>query len=538
MTIKYIVELRGWNGIALPAVHARDAKIYVDDPGPYIIGFPTEARYAVRPPSEVCIVDLDINYLNCATPPPGAVSTKQQRDKYRQIILTAFGPNYHSDHGVPSELKEAFPAGRFRPICKIQAKRGAASTAVADMIKAPEWWHSTRIIQAFDQVLQDKFKKPSLFKRISSFGTYKRPPQLSAAELLIQLSIRKRATAFVDARDDLETKIGRLSRRLNFLMTESDLWRDKFVTFEQYAEKLSLEAQELRAKVNKEQREAKRLSGIVNTTNGEKVKLQSGMFRSTVYSFPPLFCDFRGLNRCADENVSVPIELNEAEKAHRDAVGELEKMRDAMVRMEQERLEMVAEVEAQIERALASMQIDVTSDVSEYSDYSRPNSRTSDNPTASRSPVAPGTPKSRSRKGSLVEKRLRSYGTESTLVDYDDDSRHHVADRSTTVIEEDEEEAENEERKKRPGVDEVQEIPDEDVTIVKKRFSAEANRADKTHQDAMGAVDFGISEKSDKIAQKVMEIQRKVRLGSPPFIGYPLMSFFSLKPHFPARTGG
>jgi len=60
------------------------------------------------------------------------------RDKYRQIILTAFRPDYHSDHGVPSELKEAFPAGRFRPICKIQAKRGAASMAVAGMIKAPE----------------------------------------------------------------------------------------------------------------------------------------------------------------------------------------------------------------------------------------------------------------------------------------------------------------------------------------------------------------------------------------------------------------
>ena len=124
--------------------------------------------------------------------------------------------------------------------------------------------------------------------------------------------------------------------------------------------------------------------------------------------------------------------------------------------------------------------------------------------------MTPGTPKTRSRKGSIVEKRLRSYGTESTLVDYDDDARHHVADRSTTVIEEDEEEAENAERKKRPGIDEVQDIPDEDVTIVKKRFSAEGNGPDKNHQDAMGAVDLGISEKSDKIAQKVMEIQRKV----------------------------
>jgi EEF1A N-terminal glycine/lysine methyltransferase len=107
------------------------------------------------------------------------------------------------------------------------------------------------------------------------FGGGRRPPQLTAAEQLIQLSIRKRATAFVDARDDLETKIGRLSRRLNFLITESDLWRDKFVTFEQYAEKLSAEANQLRAKINKEQRETKRLSGLVTLTAAEKSKLQN-----------------------------------------------------------------------------------------------------------------------------------------------------------------------------------------------------------------------------------------------------------------------
>ena len=98
----------------------------------------------------------DINYLNCSAPPAGAISAKQQRDKFRARLLQAFEPHYHPDHCVPSEFKEAFPAGRFRPVCKIQAKRGAASTAVADMIKPPEWWHSTRIIQAFDSVLQDK----------------------------------------------------------------------------------------------------------------------------------------------------------------------------------------------------------------------------------------------------------------------------------------------------------------------------------------------------------------------------------------------
>lgn len=99
-------------------------------------------------------------------------------------------------------------------------------------------------------------------------------PKLSAAEQSAQLSIRKRATAFVDARDDLETKIGRLCRRLNFLMTESESWREKFITFEQYAEKLSNEAAELRAKINKEQKESKRLSSLITVNASEKAKLE------------------------------------------------------------------------------------------------------------------------------------------------------------------------------------------------------------------------------------------------------------------------
>lgn len=457
-TIKYLVELRGWSGIALPSVHARDAKIYIDDPGPWILGLATEARYSVRPSAEVCVVDLDINYLSCPSPPPGVVSAKQQRDKYRQRLLIAFEPHYHPDHSVPSEFKEAFPAGRFRPVCKIQAKRGGETAAVADTIKAPEWWHSTRIIQAFDSVLQDKFKKPSFLKRISSFGAARRIPKLTPAEQHIQLSIRKRATAFVDARDDLETKIGRLSRRLNFLMTEADLWRDKFVTFEQYAERLSAEAGQLRSKIGKEQRETKRLSGLVHLTAAEKAKLQT--------------------------------QLHDTEVAHKEALVELERMRETMERMEEERAEMVAEVEAQIERALASMAVDVDESDYEGDLASRPGSRMS---------VARSTASgSRSRRASDPIKdgsvasgsRLRSFGTESTLAEQyengDETLVHGKSDRETdTIAEEDE-------------------TPASPKT---KRFSA--TQAELV-QDGMMAVDEGISERSDRIAQKVLQIQQKL----------------------------
>lgn len=301
------------------------------------------------------------------------------------------------------------------------------------------------------------------------FGSVRRPPQLTAAEQLIQLSIRKRATAFVDARDDLETKIGRLSRRLNFLMTESDLWRDKFVTFEQYAEKLSAEANQLRAKINKEQRETKRLSGLVTLTAVEKTKLQNR--ECIIY-----------ISRCSESDIFV-IELKETEMAHKDAMSELETMKETMDRMEQERTEMIAEVEAQIERALLSMAVGV-----EESDYgsSRPNSR----PSSRLSSFS--TPRSRRTSDAGKTRHLRSFGTESTLAEsYDGDSVEPVEkiERKTGTIEEDDEDE--------PPLSPAR----------KKRFSA--TEVD-VPQDGMNAVDEGISQKSDKIAQKVLEIQQKV----------------------------
>lgn len=59
---------------------------------------------------------------------------------------------------VCSEFKEAFPAGRFRPLGKIVTKKGASSTAVAESIRAPDWWHQTKVVQAFDSVLRDKVR--------------------------------------------------------------------------------------------------------------------------------------------------------------------------------------------------------------------------------------------------------------------------------------------------------------------------------------------------------------------------------------------
>ena len=156
---------------------------------------------------------------------------------------------------------------------------------------------------------------------------------------------------------------------------------------------------------------------------------------------------------------------------------ELDRMKETMDKMEQERAEMVAEVEAQIERALASMAVDI--DDSDYGS-SRPHSRLS-NMSGTRSRRPSDAAKSRFH---------RSFGTESTLAEsYGDEietleesSTADKLDREDVIIEEDEEE----------------------VTLTRrKRFSA-------SEMDGMNAVDEGISQKGDKIAQKVLEIQQKV----------------------------
>ncbi|KAG2738586.1 hypothetical protein P692DRAFT_20924000 [Suillus brevipes Sb2] len=81
-------------------------------------------------------------------------------------------------------------------------------------------------------------------------------------------------------------------------MMEADLWRDKFVMFEQYAERLSAKAGQLRSKIGKEQRETKHLSGLVHLTAAEKAKLQT--------------------------------QLRDMEVAHKEALVELERMHETV----------------------------------------------------------------------------------------------------------------------------------------------------------------------------------------------------------------
>jgi len=165
-------------------------------------------------------------------------------------------------------------------------------------------------------------------------------------------------------------------------------------------------------------------------------------------------------------------------------------MRDTMDFMEQERAEMVAEVEAQIEKALASMAVDIED--SDEDDDSRSVSRTSSRPASRLS--RPSSRASRSRRTSDAGarmKQIRSFATETTLVEPYDVAKDEVQAKLDLT--------------KGPVIEEEDESP---LSPTNKRFSATGVEG---QQDGMTAVDEGISERSDRIAQKVLQIQQKVK---------------------------
>lgn len=157
---------------------------------------------------------------------------------------------------------------------------------------------------------------------------------------------------------------------------------------------------------------------------------------------------------------------------------ELERMREAMEKMEEERSQLVAEVEAQIERALASMSMAVEMDGSD--DGSETGSHLSDRkPTSRRSSNAGRSP-------------VRPFSTESTLAETDEETqtRHSIESR---IIEEDEEE-------------------EEEASKTLENTEIQPTGTSDRAQDTMTAVDEGIHQNSDRIAQKVLQIQKKVRV--------------------------
>ncbi|WWD00736.1 hypothetical protein V866_007671 [Kwoniella sp. B9012] len=309
-TLKYIVELRGWDGITMPMIHARDTTFVIEDPGPYIIGMPTE-----------------FSSLSCKSPPVGVITPRPKREKIKQKLLSALGHSYPMDRSIPMEFKVSYPKGNFRNFNRFTYK-GERPHYLGDRLKAPSWWRHEAIISVFDKILADKHKKPTLIQRLMKSGMARPQAQLSVGEQLAKAMMRRRALHYVETRDDLELKVAKINKRLLKLIQEGDHWKKQFEMFEKYADRLTIEANELKTKIERERREAKRLSNLAN----EQTK----------------------------QNVELEEKLKNTEDARAEAMRQLSDMHQSIQELEREREDIMNSLEAQINGALAGLPSSLT----------------------------------------------------------------------------------------------------------------------------------------------------------------------------------
>lgn len=265
-TFTYILELKGWSGVGGVAhhqVHARDIRLLIEDPGPYILGVHTSCRSITSgAPKEVLKVDLDMDELECGRFHPGALSSGRQREKDIKTLEAAIDRPANHVAGVPREWAEAYPAGerltlhryivseldlsgRFRPLSVVEANGRVTS---AERLLPPSNWtfNSTSVFAAFDAVLS---KQPSsglisIFKK----QVPRRLAKLDPSTAHVQSMIRSHTSTFVNRRDHLETKLWKLNRRMTSLASEAATWAKTYETFSSYSKSLAKQQEDLKVR--------------------------------------------------------------------------------------------------------------------------------------------------------------------------------------------------------------------------------------------------------------------------------------------------
>ncbi|GAA5870276.1 hypothetical protein JCM16303_001947 [Sporobolomyces ruberrimus] len=273
-TLQLIIERRGWNGLIHPRIHLRDLRIYLEDPGPWIVATESASRpLALRDlPPEIVEVDLDTNTVTCSS--PSALSKGGFRDRARRRLQLAVG-NPDDHFAVPLSIVEAFPFGKFRPFSEVEVE---GKRVVPDRLAPePSWnWDEETVLGELESILADLSKRGAI-NRIMRPGKARRTATINRESTHLRAVTRKRADSFVEHRDALEARLSKLDHRATLLLNESKEWQESFAIFRAFSDGLAQEAQELEIQIETEQRESARLLEILEDERAYGQQLAGGL---------------------------------------------------------------------------------------------------------------------------------------------------------------------------------------------------------------------------------------------------------------------
>ncbi|KAF2861012.1 hypothetical protein K470DRAFT_276510 [Piedraia hortae CBS 480.64] len=272
-TVRFLVRVYEWSGLYMPVVHARHAASLVEEPGPYMLGITSECRSLFTAPPDALVVDLDRNFVLTSSPPM-AWSTKQRTKLMTRLTQALQGDVVPS--GVPQHLRSAYGGGKLIPAGQIIVMRGEV-----ERVQPPAWWRQDEVMQVMDAACE-KLGKNSTIKAL--FGSSQKTPLVTKVSTRhLNEIVRERNQYSRDAADAwqdlvtlkgrLDTEVSKVTKRNQFLVDELDNWKQQFLKFQAFAEQLTAETGELKARIDQHKRENRRLTGLIEQHKDDAARL-------------------------------------------------------------------------------------------------------------------------------------------------------------------------------------------------------------------------------------------------------------------------
>ncbi|POS82967.1 hypothetical protein EPUL_005382 [Erysiphe pulchra] len=274
-TIRLCVRVYEWSGLYVPIVHARYVTELVQEPGPYILGITSECKTLFTAPVDALVVDLDRNFVLTSNPP--AALTPRQRNKMITRLTQALNGDV-APSGVPQHLRSAYGGGKLVPAGQIIVMRGEVES-----IQDPEWWNQESVMAVMDHVCK-KMGKNTGIKAIFG-GAIKKPTPAKVSLRHFNEIVRERNQYsrdaseawqdFINLKSRMDNELCKVNNRNTFLVEELERLRQQFLKFQSFAEQLTEETQDLKAKIENHKRENKRLTGLIDQNKEEITRLTS-----------------------------------------------------------------------------------------------------------------------------------------------------------------------------------------------------------------------------------------------------------------------
>jgi len=290
-TVRFCVRVYEWSGLYVPVVHARHVKDLVQEPGPYILGVTSECRSLFTAPTDALVVDLDRNFVLTSSPPTAL--TAGQRTKMIQRLTQALNGEV-SPTGVPQHLRSAYGGGKLIPAGQIIVMRGEVES-----IQDPDWWTQDAVMSVMDHVCEKlvciRLRIDSSYHTLTSpqgrntgvkaifGGSVKKPLMTKVSMRHLNEIVRERNqysrdaqeawTDFINLKQRLDSELGKVTKRNNFLVEELESWKQQFLKFQAFAEQLTKETQDLKVKIENHKRENRRLTSLIDQQKDDAARL-------------------------------------------------------------------------------------------------------------------------------------------------------------------------------------------------------------------------------------------------------------------------